>query len=45
MICDVSMNEHSYQKNCDIVFFLGEKLPEDLEERLDQLDKEVHDDN
>lgn len=27
----------------DIVFFLGEKLPEDLEKTLDRLDGAIHD--
>ena len=40
-VCDILLQ----QLTNDIVFFLGEKLPEDLEQRLDQLDKEIHDDN
>lgn len=32
------------QLTTDIVFFLGEKLPDDLECRIDELDKEVYDD-
>lgn len=37
-ICDILLN----QLTNDIVFFLGEKLPEDLEEQLDRLDEEIH---
>lgn len=29
------------QLNNDIVFFLGEKLPDDLENEIDELEKEV----
>ena len=54
LILEKIWQEHHNKKVCDtllqqltndIVFFLGEKLPEDLEQRLDQLDKEIHDDN
>lgn len=47
-------NEHHNKKICnillqqltnDIVFFLGTKLPEDLEQQLDQLDEEINHDN
>lgn len=27
------------------IWKIGEKLPEDLEQRLDQLDEEIHNDN
>ena len=37
-VCDILLN----QLTNDIVFFLGEKLPEDLEQRLDRLDEEIH---
>nr|DAU49997.1 MAG TPA: hypothetical protein [Caudoviricetes sp.] len=37
-ICDILLN----QLTNDIVFFLGVKLPKDLEDQLDQLDKEIH---
>lgn len=37
-ICSILIN----QLTNDIVFFLGEKLPEDLEKRLDKLDEEIH---
>lgn len=44
-------NEHHNKKVCnillqqltnDIVFFLGVKLPKDLEERINKIDKEIH---
>lgn len=44
-------NEHHNKKVCnillqqltnDIVFFLGVKLPKDLEDRIDKIDKEIH---
>lgn len=44
-------NEHHNKKICnillqqltnDIVFFLGVKLPKDLEETLDRIDKEIN---
>lgn len=37
-ICDILLQ----QLTNDIVFFLGEKLPEDLEKQLDTLDEEIH---
>ena len=37
-LCDILLN----QLTNDIVFFLGEKLPEDLEKRIDVLDEEIH---
>lgn len=37
-ICSILIN----QLTSDIVFFLGEKLPEDLEQQLDQLDEEIN---
>lgn len=40
-ICSILLN----QLTNDIVFFLGEKLSEDLEQRLDLLDKEINHDN
>lgn len=30
------------QLTSDITYFLGEKLPEDLEKRLDELDEEIN---
>lgn len=33
------------QLNNDIVFFLGEKLPDDLEKEITRLEKEVQNDN
>lgn len=54
LILEKMWQEHHNKKVCnillqqltnDIVFFLGEKLPEDLEQRLDQLDEEIHNDN
>ena len=36
--CDILLN----QLTNDIVFFLGIKLPEDLEKRIDKIDKEIH---
>lgn len=36
--CDVLLN----QLTNDIVFFLGIKLPKDLEDRIDKIDKEIH---
>ena len=38
-VCDILLN----QLTNDIVFFLGVKLPKDLEETLDRIDKEIHD--
>nr|DAH45193.1 MAG TPA: hypothetical protein [Caudoviricetes sp.] len=44
-------NEHHNKKVCnillnkltnDIVFFLGVKLPKDLEDRIDKIDKEIN---
>nr|DAM36796.1 MAG TPA: hypothetical protein [Caudoviricetes sp.] len=44
-------NEHHNKKVCnillnqltnDIVFFLGVKLPKDLENRIDKIDKEIN---
>lgn len=40
-ICSILLN----QLTNDIVFFLGVKLPEDLEEQLDALDEEINHDN
>lgn len=39
-ICSILLN----QLTNDIVFFLGEKLPEDLEKQLDELDEEINHD-
>lgn len=39
-ICSILLN----QLTNDIVFFLGVKLPEDLEEQLDALDEEINHD-
>lgn len=36
--CDILLK----QLTNDIVFFLGVKLPEDLETRIDKIDKEIH---
>lgn len=36
--CDILLN----QLTNDIVFFLGVKLPEDLEKRIDKIDEEIH---
>lgn len=46
-------NRYHNKKHCDIllqqlandiVFFLNVKLPKDLEERIDKIDKEIHND-
>lgn len=38
--CDILLQ----QLTNDIVFFLNVKLPKDLEERINKLDEEIHDD-
>ena len=40
-VCDILLQ----QLTNDIVFFLGVKLSDNLEKRIDQLDKEIHNDN
>lgn len=40
-ICSILLK----QLTSDITYFLGEKLPEDLEKRLDELDEEINNDN
>nr|DAU44053.1 MAG TPA: hypothetical protein [Caudoviricetes sp.] len=37
-VCNILLN----QLTNDIVFFLGVKLPKDLEERIDKIDKEIN---
>lgn len=37
-VCDILLN----QLRIDIVFFLGVKLPKDLEETLDRLESEIN---
>lgn len=37
-ICNILLK----QLTSDITYFLGEKLPEDLEKRLDELDEEIN---
>lgn len=37
-VCNILLQ----QLTNDIVFFLGEKLPEELEQRIDQLDEEIN---
>lgn len=40
-ICNILLK----QLTSDITYFLGEKLPEDLEKRLDELDEDINNGN